>query len=78
MTKQRNKIDIDNLIVGDEYLFEELLLRNKDLTKQLIEKLIGIPDISDIKYISVEDVHHNTYDNKGIRIDVYTGERHKI
>ena len=71
MTKQTDKIDIDKLIVGDEYLFEELLLRNKDLTKKLIEKLIGIPDISDIEYISVEDVHNNTHENKGIRIDVY-------
>jgi len=71
MTKQTEKIDIDKLIVGDEYLFEELLLRNKDLTKQLIEKLVDIPDISDIEYISVEDVHHNTNENKGIRIDVY-------
>ena len=72
MSKQENKaVNFDDLTVGDEYLFGSLLLRDKEHTKQLIEKLIGIPDIEDIEFISVEDVHHNTYDNKGIRIDVY-------
>jgi len=71
MKKQQKKINIDDLTIGDEYLFETILLRNKELTKQLIEKLIDIPDIKDIEYISVEDVHHNTHKNKGVRIDVY-------
>ena len=71
MTKQVKGIKIEDLTIGAEYLFEEILLRNKQLTKQLIETLIGIPDISDIKYISVEDVHQNAYENKGVRIDIY-------
>ena len=71
MTKQIKGVTVEELTIGDEYLFEEILLRNKEITKQLIETLLGIPDISDIKYISVEDVHHNTHKNKGIRIDVY-------
>jgi len=63
--------NIEKLTIGDEYLFETILLRNKELTKLLIEKFIGIPDIEDIEYINVEDVHQNTYNNKGVRFDVY-------
>jgi len=71
MTKKLDKVNIEDLTIGDEHLFEAILLRNKELTKELIEKLIGIPDIEDIEYISTEEVMQNTYKNKGIRIDVY-------
>jgi len=71
MTKQINGVAVEELTIGDEYLFEETLLRNKELTKYLIEKFIGIPDIEDIDYISSEESQQNTHENKGVRFDVY-------
>jgi len=71
MTKQIEGVKVEELTIGDEYLFEEILLRNKELTKHLIEKFISIPDIEDIEYISTEETNQNTHTNKGVRFDVY-------
>ena len=65
------KLSIADLTFGDEYLFETILLENIELTKLLIEKLTGIPDIEDIVHISTEETHKYTYRNKGVRFDVY-------
>ena len=66
---------IEDLTLGDEYLFEEVLLRNEDITKQLLERFTGIDGISDIKYISTEDVQQATKKSKGVRFDVYVKDQ---
>jgi len=68
---QNATTDIESLTLGDEHLFEEVLLRNKDITKHLLEKFTGICEIADIEYISTEDVQSITKEAKGVRFDVY-------
>ena len=71
MTKQIDGVNVEELTIGDEYLFETILLENKELAKELIEKLIEVSDIDDIEYINIEDTQQPTYENKGVRFDVY-------
>jgi len=68
---QNNNSIIDNLKLGDEYIFETVLYQNKELTKQLIEKITGICDIGRIEYISTEETQKATFGGKGVRFDVY-------
>ena len=70
MTKQIDVINIAGLTIGDEYLFETILLQNKEFTKQLIEKFINV-SIEDIEYINTEQTQQPGYRKKGVRFDVY-------
>ena len=71
MTKQTDGVNVEALTIGDEYLFETILLENKELAKELIEKLIEVTDIDDIEYINIEDNQQPTFENRGVRFDVY-------
>jgi len=71
MKKQIDSINVETLTIGDEYLFETILLENKELAKELIGKLIEVLDIEEIEYISTEDNQQPTYENRGVRFDVY-------
>jgi len=75
MSQIINAVNEEKLTLGDEYLFEELLLRNKDITKQLLEKITGISEISDIEYISTEDVQTASKKSKSVRFDVYVKDQ---
>jgi len=67
----QQELEIENLTLGDEYLFEEVLIRNKAITIQLISQIIGIDQITNIEYISKEDVQTPSRNNRGVRCDVY-------
>ena len=71
-------IKIEDLTFGDEYLFEEVLIRNKDITIQLLERITGILGITHIEYISKEDVQTTGANNKGIRCDVYVKDQNGV
>ena len=61
---------INNLTLGDEYLFESVL-QNKMLCKAFIGTFLEIPDITDIEYVGVEETYKDSYHSKGVRFDVY-------
>ena len=71
MMKQLDGINVEVLTIGDEYLFETILLENKELTQELIGKLIEVSNITNIEYISTEENQLSTYQSKGVRFDVY-------
>jgi len=62
---------IEALTLSDEYLFEEVLRRNIDITKSLLERIIGITEISEIEYVDTEVVQTSSKKYKGVRFDVY-------
>ena len=73
MGKQKKKqemIMIEDLTLGDEYLFE-IVMQNEKLCKLFIEKFLEIPDITGINYIQTEATHKATYMGKGVRFDIY-------
>jgi len=73
--KLQQNIRIEDLTFGDEYLFEEVLIRNKDITIQLLERITGVTEITHIDYISKEDVQTTGANTKGIRCDVYVKDQ---
>ena len=73
MTHQNLQQDlrVEDLTISNQYLFGAVLSKNKDLTKQLIEKVTSIKDIIDIKYINTEETMKTGFGSKGSRYDVY-------
>ena len=63
-------IDWDSLTFANNYVFQEVL-KNKELCKYLIEKILHI-QIKDIRYL-IEERHLNSarISSKSIRLDVY-------
>ena len=57
------------LTITDDYMFK-LVMSHKNICKHLVEKILGIK-IKEIKYLENEKSFKNTYENKGIRLDVY-------
>ena len=62
--------EINNLTLGDEYLFETVM-QNKELCKKFIATFLEIPNVIDIEYISTEEAYQHSYSSKGVRFDVF-------
>ena len=62
--------EINNLTLGDEYLFETVM-QNKELCKKFISTFLEIPNVVDIEYISAEEAYQHSYSSKGVRFDVF-------
>jgi len=61
---------VEDLTLGDEYLFETVM-QNKELCKSFIETFLEIPDITDIEYISAEESYKDSFEARGVRFDIY-------
>jgi len=73
-TPNIKKVNIDDLTLGDDYLFATVM-QNKELCKKLIERLLEIPDIKDIEYIGVEENYKHSYASRGVRFDVFVKDQ---
>jgi len=71
MVNKADVVKIEDLTIENEYLFATILLQNKSLTKQLIEKFIGVDNNTDIDYVNTEESQKATFNSKGVRFDVY-------
>lgn len=58
------------LTISDDFMFYKVM-QNPDLCKELLEIVLDI-DIDKLEYISRQEVIKDTYDGKGVRLDVYT------
>ena len=73
MTKQKiqkEELNIENLTLGNEYLFETVM-QNEKLCKLFIERFLEIPEIVEIAYIGVEETYKSRFSGKGVRFDIY-------
>ena len=61
---------IEDLTIGDEYLFESVM-QNEKLCKLFIEKFLEIPEIEKIKSVSAEESYKPTFHGRGVRFDIY-------
>ena len=66
MTRRKKWQD---LTIADDYMFK-LVMGYPHICKRLVEKVLGI-SVREIKYLERERIFKNTYDGKGIRLDVY-------
>ena len=57
------------LTIADDYMFKRVM-SNKEICKKMLEKILQVK-IHDIKYLEEEKVLQPSYENKGIRLDVY-------
>lgn len=68
-TKRKRKT-YEELTLADDFLFCKVFGSEKELCKELLERLLG-EKIRDIVYLQTQDIIELTNDGKGIRLDVY-------
>ncbi|MBP5449577.1 MAG: Rpn family recombination-promoting nuclease/putative transposase [Spirochaetales bacterium] len=66
----------ENAGITDDYIFY-LVMQNKDLCKELIERLLGI-EIAKIKKPKNQQVIDVGLESKGVRLDVYVKDSDKV
>lgn len=69
--KEIGEIDWDTMTIADGYLFGELL-KNKKLCDLMIKRLLGLENVSKIKYLQTEVTQKPGYLSKGVRLDICT------
>ena len=68
--KPRKRKAWKDLTITDDYMFKLVMSRHQDLCKHLIEKVLGIK-VRKLVNLEEEKSIRNSYDGKGIRLDVY-------
>ena len=74
LTPQKNYEELD---FTDDFIFCKVLTSDKRLCIELLELILGIR-VVDIRYINQQQVMKETYDSKGIRLDVYVEDKDDV
>ena len=73
--KQRKAYE--ELDFTDDFIFCKVLTSDKGLCMELLELILGIR-VVDIRYINQQQTVKETYDSKGIRLDVYVEDKNDV
>ena len=74
LTPQKNYEELD---FTDDFIFCKVLTSDKRLCIELLELILGIR-VVDIRYLNQQQVMKETYDSKGIRLDVYVEDKDDV
>ena len=74
LTPQKNYEELD---FTDDFIFCKVLTSDKSLCIELLELILGVR-VVDIRYINQQQVMKETYDSKGIRLDVYVEDKDDV
>ena len=62
--------DFDQITLKDDFMFFSVM-SDKELCKELLERILDIK-IKKLVYIAGQDTKKDSYDGKGVRLDIYT------
>lgn len=64
------KKDFDQITLKDDFMFFSVM-SDKELCKELLERILDIK-IKKLVYVAGQDTKKDSYDGKGVRLDIYT------
>ena len=70
----RKRKEWKDLTISDDYMFKLVMSRHHNLCKHLVEKVLGIK-VRSLANIEEEKGIRNSYDGKGVRLDVYVEDK---
>lgn len=62
--------DFDQITLKDDFMFFSVM-SDKELCKELLERILDIK-IKKLVYVAGQDTKKDSYDGKGVRLDIYT------
>ena len=62
--------DFDQITLKDDFMFFSVM-SDKELCKELLERILDIK-INKLVYVAGQDTKKDSYDGKGVRLDIYT------
>ena len=62
--------DFDQITLKDDFMFFSVM-SDKELCKELLERILDIK-IKKLVYVTGQDTKKDSYDGKGVRLDIYT------
>ena len=62
--------DFDQITLKDDFMFFSVM-SDKELCKELLERILDIK-IKKLVYAAGQDTKKDSYDGKGVRLDIYT------